>query len=897
MRWLQRLFAASAQIEQTGRLDRVPGANDGDPAQCSVLGLCERERLIAAATEHDAAGCHKKSLALLGPALAAAPNDPELSFAWASTLFDWGRHREALDAYLRAAALGCGREAVPLQIGWCCLQLGDAEQAEAWMRKAIGADPDAMRTHFGLATVLRARGRLDEALACYQRSLEREPKHFQSLAASSGCLLGLGDCAAAEARAQGAIAADREQAIGWVQLAAALDRQGRYDEAIAALVRAECIESTSGEDLDSFVALAIAYKNAGRLQDAIAVLEPNLAHRPSAQGHYAYGLALLGAGRLPEGWNHHEFRWLIEPGRSWRQASHRPAWTGQSLRGKTILLRVEQGYGDAIQFLRYARCVKALGATVLLQVYAELARLAEGCAGVDSVIDIPEVPADFDFHAHLLSLPRVFGTDLSSVPAEVPYFRVDPRRVERWAERLSDDTLRKVGVVWAGSPGLHARDRERSIPLAQLTPVLGVDGVRFYALQKGPAAAEIERAVPQGRAIVDLGAELDDFADTAAVISLLDLVLCVDTSVAHLAGALGKPAWLMLRNPADFRWLEGRDDSPWYPKMRLFRQRRSGDWDDVALRVKAALERWVLADRAESLPRGNPPASASRALVPAARQWPPHGHLPGFSAVAEARVGVLQYLPDEPDAGAAVHWYGEFLQGQIDLLARCIRPGATVMEVAAGVGIHALAVAALVGTAGHLFLYESRPVVRRILKQNLAVNRISNATVMRRSLGGASESAGPSASAAPAAPTGTGSDSLTETLDELQLERLDWLKIDDGAAAPAAFEGASATLWRLRPGLFLACDSSTLPALASRAREFGYRCWRVETPLFNPANFNRRDDDIFNGRSALALLAVPEEAEDRMAFDGCVEVEWPCSLPLASRSRKTRRDGHFAAAV
>ncbi len=877
MRWFQRLFAVPTGGERKDDNTPIAGANPNDSAQCPAPGFEERDRLIAAATGHDAGGRYSESLALLGPALAAAPDDPELLFANASTLYDWGRYREALDAYQRAAALGLGRHALPLQIGWCWFRLEDLEQAETWMRKAVRADPEAVRAHFGLATVLQARNRLDEAIVGYENALERSPDDYNSLAALSSCMLGRGDLAAAEARARRAIAVDRERPLGWVQLAVALERQSRYEEAFEALARAEGTEAGSDENLDSFVSLAIEHKNAGRMQEAIDLLERNLAHRPSPLGHCIYGAVLLSVGRLREGWDHYEFRWLIEPGVSWRLPSRRPVWAGQSLRGKTVLLRVEQGYGDCIQFLRYAPYVKAQGATVLLAVYAGLMGLVADCAGVDRVVDAADPSTDYDFHIHLMSLPRVFGTELGSVPADAPYLHADPRRIEQWADRLPDDGVLNVGIAWAGST-THLLDRERSMPLARLAPALAVDGARFYTLQKGPAAAQIAGAALEGRAIIDFGAEFDNvvgtaaatkrFVDTAAVISRLDLVLCVDTAVAHLAGAMGKPVWLMLPHAADFRWLQEREDSPWYPTVRLFRQPQRGDWDDVAVRIKSALELRMRGVRAELPPPGEPPAPS--APVPVSRQWPPPGHRPGFSAVAETRTGILQYLPDEAEVGAAVHWYGESLQRQLDLLTRFIRPGMTAMEVEASVGVHALALAEAVGAAGHLFLYESRPIVRRILLQNLTANRVLNATVMRRMLGRTGNAEGLGTGDAAPAPAAPGP--ITETLDDLQLARLDWLKINDGRIALAVLDGAAATLWRLRPRLFLTADASTLPTLSDRASEFGYRRWRVETPLFNPDNFNRRDDDIFSGGSALALLAIPEEIEVDAAIDGGVEL-------------------------
>jgi FkbM family methyltransferase len=405
--------------------------------------------------------------------------------------------------------------------------------------------------------------------------------------------------------------------------------------------------------------------------------------------------------------------------------------------------------------------------------------------------------------------------------------------------------------------------------LSMLRPILDVAGVRFVSLQKGPAA-ETAGVVPKAVDWVDIGPELEDFSDTAAVISQLDLVICVDTAVAHLAGALGKPVWVMVAHPADFRWLEGREDSPWYPTMRLFRQSKRDDWTDVIERVKAALEERVKtgpnAKASEMKPASKPGSAAPQPLGTLAGLKA--GQRPGLSAVAETRVGILQYLPDEPVVGDAIGWYGEYLQQQLDLLARIVRPGATMMEVGAGTGAHAVFLGTLLGEAGHLFLYESRPVLQRILRQNLAANRVSNVTVMRRALGSQGEGEGTTGVAGSAAMIPT-----TETLDELQLERLDWLKVDESVAALDVVGGASETLWRLRPRLFLAAaDEATLRELAQRTREFSYRCWRMETALFNPQNFNRRETDIFDGGSALALLAIPEETEVDVALDECIEI-------------------------
>jgi len=303
--------------------------------------------------------------------------------------------------------------------------------------------------------------------------------------------------------------------------------------------------------------------------------------------------------------------------------------------------------------------------------------------------------------------------------------------------------------------------------------------------------------------------------------------------------------------------------------MRLFRQRGRGEWGEVVERVKRALQEWVRegGGTAALLGGGRLPQTlaAPRAVLPSAAP----GHRPGLSAVAECRDGILQYLPDEPWVGDSLGWYGEYLQPQLDLLGRLIRPGATVMEVGAGVGAHALFLAAAVGEAGHLFLYESRPVVRRILQQNLAANRVVNMTLMRRTLGGSSTGT----DIGEGHNDGMRPEPSTETLDELQLERLDWLKLADSDTALAVLEGGADTLWRLRPLLFVAAaDEPGLRRLAARVQEFSYRCWRLQSALFNAQNFNRRDADIFASRQAFALLAIPEEIEVDIPLHPCTEL-------------------------
>jgi Glycosyltransferase family 9 (heptosyltransferase) len=509
--------------------------------------------------------------------------------------------------------------------------------------------------------------------------------------------------------------------------------------------------------------------------------------------------------------------------------------------------------------VRYALLLKALGATIQLPAFADV---AANFVGVDQVVGPDDPPPQFDYYVSLLSLPRIFGTDISSIPANIPYLRGVPEKIAQWSPRIAaEDQELKVGLVWSGNAARRG-DRDRSMTLRALAPFGEVRGVRWFSLQKGSREEEAG-SPPAGFGWVNLGPELATWGDTAAVISQLDLVICVDTAVAHLAGALGKPTWLMLPTPGEWRWLESREDTPWYPQMRLFRQNQPGNWDEVVERVKQALKRQVADMGSATAPRTV--GSATSTPISTAAQWPISRSRcrPNLSAVTETRYGSLQYLPSEPLVGPSIGWYGEYLQPQLNLLARFLQPGATMMEVAAGVGTHALFAAATLGPKGHLFLYESRREQRRILTQNLAANGYSNVTVIEGQLRG--ELAREPQEMSPR--------DHAETIDELQLEHLTCMKINAEAAALTVLDGAVETLWRLRPILFISLSNeSLLNETATGVREYGYRCWRMTTPLFNRDNFNCRDEDIFAGGTAVALFALPEEIETDVAIDGCVEL-------------------------
>ena len=531
----------------------------------------ERPHLLKAIAEHNRQGRYGASLALLIPALARSSDDPDLWYAKASTLFDSRRCREAVAACFRAEASGLRSLDLQLLTGWCLFAVGRLDEAEASMRRAVEIASDVSRSHLNLAVVLQAQQRYDEAAQHYQRALALGGDDFDVHVGLGNAKLGLKNFPAAEVHFRRALEVDSQRAIGWSLLGAAVGRQCRYREQLDFLACADAIANGDAEDSTDFTNYAIALTESGRNHEALALYRRYLPCHPFVDGHYAYSLALLMAGDLLEGWQQYEFRWLRQNTKPMKDASMvGPSWAGQNLAGKVMLLHVEQGFGDVFQFVRYAQYVKALGATVLLRVARSMKCLMRGTPGIDRVLDSDEPIPPYDFYINLLSLPRVFATVVDAIPAPIPYIRADAEHAAVWAGKLLTDGRCRVGMVWAGNAA-HGNDRFRSMKLSMLSPLLGVEGVRFVSLaRRGRRRRRATGSLVEGVDWVDIGSVLADFSDTAAVFSLLDLVICVDTAVAHLAGELGMPVWVMLPQPADWRWLEVREGSPWYPTMRLF---------------------------------------------------------------------------------------------------------------------------------------------------------------------------------------------------------------------------------------------------------------------------------------------------------------------------------------
>lgn len=337
--------------------------------------------------------------------------------------------------------------------------------------------------------------------------------------------------------------------------------------------------------------LATALRRQGRHREGLAILEKLVEAAPQNLAlRFDLSETLLLLGDFDRGWREYRFRYSLPHTTRLDRKVQKPRWGGEAIPGKTLLIYDEQGFGDTFQFMRLlAWAKKRSQARLVLQIAPRQAAFAKRLKIADEIVLRGALPPPFDVYCEMMSLPMAMGLKLSDLPGEMPYLSADPERVDAWRTRLANLPRPLVALVWAGRPE-HFNDAQRSTGLARMAG-LAMDGITFVSLQKGPRSGEA-KTPPSGMTLIDLDEEQGDFDDAAAVLMLADLLISVDTSPAHLAGALGRPVWLMLSFVADWRWLLERTDSPWYPGHRLFRQQKSGDWDGVVQEMAAALKNW-----------------------------------------------------------------------------------------------------------------------------------------------------------------------------------------------------------------------------------------------------------------------------------------------------------------
>jgi tetratricopeptide (TPR) repeat protein len=535
--------------------------------------------LIAYRTRH-----FEPAVELIGRAIAIRGDQPIYHSNLGNVLRAMGRHDAAVEQYRRAVALAPEFAEARCNLGFALQLQGKLEEAVESYERALTLRPNQVEVWFGLGRTLQDLGRLEEAFARYERVIALQPQHVEAHCQMGSILQLQKRMEAAIARYEHAIAIQPTFAEAHYNLGHALEGQGKIEAAIASYERALELKPeyvAAHNNLGTLLQLQGDVQRAAQCYERTLELKPD--HRDAA---WNLALVRLVLGDLRRGLAGYEGRWGITvPPHGLAQ----PQWNGEPLHGARILLHVEQGLGDTLQFLRYVPMVQAAGGSVVLGVQASLRRLALQLPGVVQVIVDGDAMPEVEWQCPLLSLPLALGTTLETIPAEVPYLSIPEAALAKASTLSWPETGLRVGLVWAGNPQ-HTKDRYRSMRLSALAPILQLEEVHFFSLQMGPEVAQLQQVTATSTdRITDLGPAIEDMADTAALITNLDLVIAVDTSVAHMAGALGKPVWLLLPLSPDWRWLLDRADSPWYPGMRVFRQETLGDWEPVVEQVRSAL--------------------------------------------------------------------------------------------------------------------------------------------------------------------------------------------------------------------------------------------------------------------------------------------------------------------
>ena len=527
-----------------------------------------------------------ESAEFLASALRLNPGHADAQFNRGVALEHQGRFAEALDCYSRAVQLRPEFTHAHFNRAAALGALGRPAEALESYERAIALSPADEQAHFNRGVLLVELKRFGDALASFDRAVALRPDYARALAGRGMAQWGLGRLDEALSSVDRALSLQPGNAMAWSHRATILLDLDRSQEALASCERALALEP---DTVDAHYNRGNALRALNRFQDAIVSFDRAIALEPRhALAHWNLADCLLIGGEFARGWKEYEWRWRPERPGVQRLDLRGALWSGdrRQLEGRTILLYGELGLGDTLQFCRYASEVARLGGQVLLEVQPPLVPLLRTLDAQAQVLAAGAALPEFDLHCPLMRLPMAFRSDLSSIPAEIPYLRSDPERVTALRESLGDPTRPRIGLVWCGSEGL--KNDKRSMMLAEMLPLLG-DDAEWFSLQK--ELRQIDGASVAKRTDIRwLRDECADFIGTAALVDLMDLVVTVDTSIAHLAGALGKPVWILLpHTPHDWRWFVNRADSPWYPTARLFRQSAPGDWSGVVRDV--ALER------------------------------------------------------------------------------------------------------------------------------------------------------------------------------------------------------------------------------------------------------------------------------------------------------------------
>lgn len=788
------------------------------------------------ATDHHIGGRFAQAEQLYRTVMAAHPDHAVVHYNFGLLCQTEARLPEAIDCYRRAIASNPDYVDAYINLGTVEMALGQSEAAAALFRQAIAVRPDSAMAFANLGKALQDAGQIDGAIAAYREAIHRQPDSAVAIGNLGGALLEKREWKESVTFTQRAIDLKPDNAMSFANLGTALLNLGQHAEALAACRRAMvlqpqnsviqatlggamlelgawaesealCRNATSLDPMfpNGYFNLSHALKATNQLEAAADAARRATALRPdNADYHFHLAHILLSQGRFEAGWVEYDWRWKL-PDFAWLGAVHgdfsQPRWAGEDISDKTILIYTEQGIGDIVQFARYLPLVVQKAKQVIVAVNPPMQKLLASIEGITVVLMHEKPLPAFDVHCALMSLPRAFATTVDTIPANVPYLHADPDEKARWSKRLNGTALR-VGIVWAGNPATK-RDRFRSPGLQAIAPLFSVPDVDFVVLQVGPGRGDCKDGQLPPH-VLDLGAEINDLTDTAAIMSGLDLVISSCTGPLHLAGALGVPTLAMIPFAPYFTWLLDHDDSPWYPTIQLYRQEQPGqDWSQVVGRVAVDLAARAQAKSNRSLPVQAAPLQQNAAPMTGTRMIKAVNNFTVLESVYGKFI-VNRHCAFQADVLVKTGYtHIEAELAKILTIVRSLPEGSVVVDAGANIGLVSVPIAQEIKAKhGVVHAFEVQRMMFYALCGSAALNDLDNLFVHNKALGA---SAGVATAGQPDydSPQDFGLYTLTEpvkdarqenvavvAVDALELPRLDFFKIDVEGMEPEVLQGA-----------------------------------------------------------------------------------------------------------
>lgn len=757
---------------------------------------------------------------------------------------------EAIEFFRKAIDADAKYALAYRNLGNAYLELGQPQEAIGWYERTLEVDPRSVESLNNLGMLRSQSKNYAGAIEVLSRAVHLAPDYpaaFNNLGIALAAANLHAQSVAVFRRAL-ALTPDSPEANN--NLGLALVESGWPDQAIEFLRRAIDLKPNYA---DAQRNLGIALADVGQLDEALTTYQRAIDNDPASESAVRMNRAkvYLQRGEFETGWTEYEHR--LHKAENVRVHHDSPRWDGSPLEGRTLLIEAEQGLGDTIQFVRLAALIKRRhDCKIVFSVESKLLALLGGVEGVDLLVPQDQPRPSFDVWSPLLSLPGLLNLQPTDVQPKGAYLQAHSENVECWSRELRSLVGLKIGIAWQGNPH-NKSDRSRSFPLRELAPIGKLHGLSLINLQKGSGADQLNEALDFQ--VVQLGKELDAEAalfDTAAVMKNLDLVISADTSIVHLAGALGVPVWVPLAFVPDWRWGLSGETTPWYPTMRLFRQEKLRDWAGVFERMRVAL----------------------LAEFPKLRVKAPEEHTlatSGFNRLAFTRHGPLIYNRHDATVGKSLAELGEYSLSEVDVFKQAVRPGATVVEAGSHVGAHTIPLARLAGPTGTVHAFECQRLLFQSLSGNVALSSLTHVHCHHAAVGEsvsvvqvplldfhrpnhfASLELGVSVPAEQAAVERV----PQVTIDSLKLARCNFLKLDINGMELAALRGSRETLSRLRPIVYVANDrQKNGPAVIEMLLALGYKLYWHVPRYYEPENYFGNATNAFGSLASLNMLGI-----------------------------------------